>query len=74
MQLNKQDIAYYRALKAIINSSKIEFKGDAVVKAASILSWFNELGERMEKAIEAKKILDPANIKMPEDKEKENGS
>lgn len=69
MQLNKQDLAFYRAMKKILHSSKIEFKGDAVLTAASVFKWYEDLGERIEKSFVGKEVLDPKNIKLPEDKE-----
>jgi hypothetical protein len=39
----KEDLAKYRAMKAIISKSKAEVQLEAAVNVALVLNWFNAL-------------------------------
>lgn len=56
MQLNKQDVLNHKGLKHIINNSKVELKGDAILMVASLISWFDDLGNRMNEDLKAKAV------------------
>jgi hypothetical protein len=54
MRLNKQDILNHRGLKHILDCSKVELKGDAILRVASLIQWFDDLGVRMNEELKEK--------------------
>jgi translation initiation factor 1 (eIF-1/SUI1) len=54
MQLNSDDLKKHKALKMIINKSKIELQGDAVNAVSSLFLWFDDLGNRIDEALKPK--------------------
>jgi hypothetical protein len=54
MQLNSDDLKKHKALKMIIDKSRIELKGDAVNAVSSIFQWYDDLGKRLEDALKPK--------------------
>ena len=65
MKIEKRDLACHRAFKNIINKSKIELQGGAVLMAAPLFQWFNELEQRMEKDL--KPAPKPSPVKKVDD-------
>jgi len=55
MQLNSEDLKMHKAFKNLMNSAKFEVKGDAVFMMASLYSWFDSIGVRMEEHFEPPK-------------------
>ena len=59
----KEDIPKLRALKVLISKSKLELTGDAVILAASLIQWFNQLEKRAEeflsKPLKIKEVKPP---------------
>lgn len=71
MQLNQSDIENHKALEYIILNSKMELKGDAVVKVASLLSWYKEFGLKLQESAKPKHEFKEENIQ--KNKGKKNG-
>ena len=44
-----EHIKQYRVLKSVLEASKIELKGNAVLMAARAFLWFNDLEKFLEK-------------------------
>lgn len=54
---SKEDIARYRAFKVVMNQAKFDIQGNAVIAAASLFAWFNDLEKKIEACIEPKPII-----------------
>ena len=67
--MTKEDLANYRAMRAIINNGKFDVKGDAILRMASLFHWFNQLEQKIEEAA-AEPVLQGVVIEsLEEDKE-----
>lgn len=54
MQLNDleiSDVEKCRALRSVLSQCQFPIKGEAVIKVATLLQWFNSLDVRIEKAV-----------------------
>lgn len=58
-----QDLRSFKAFKTIISSGEYAFKGDAVLVAASLFKWFDELGKKIEDDLKPKPELKETSIK-----------
>lgn len=47
----KNDLANYKALKAVIRQGDFEVKGDAITMVASLLHWYDTLEGKIEDAV-----------------------
>lgn len=45
--ITKDDLKNYRAFKTLVSKTKIEVSGEAVILAASLMQWFNELEQKL---------------------------
>lgn len=50
-----EDLNKYNQLSKVISQGNFDLKGDAVIHAASLLLWFNQLGPRLQLAIKQEK-------------------
>ncbi len=58
MQLNDleiSDVEKCRALRSVLSQCQFPIKGEAVIKVATLLQWFNTLDVRIEKAVKLSK-------------------
>ena len=58
--ITKDDLSKYKAFKTLVNKSKIEMQGDAVLLAASLMQWFNELENKL---VYSKDMFEMQNMK-----------
>ena len=63
MSFTKEDLAKYRGVKQLIEKGTFDLEGKAVMAAAFLFSWFNELEAKIEESI--KKPMKPKEVKEP---------
>ena len=56
MHFKRSDIDNMKALKYVFMQSKIELKGDAIKRVASLLTWFDELENKITISIKQEEI------------------
>ena len=60
MQLNDDldfsDVQKCRALRSVLSQCEFPLRGDAVLKVAGLLQWFDSLESRIEKAAKMNKL------------------
>lgn len=54
MSFAQDDLQKFEMFKTLVNKTKIEIQGDAVITAASLIQWFYGLKNKIEIAIEEK--------------------
>lgn len=63
-----EDVKKYNAFKKILHSAQFSFRGDACLLAGSLFSWFEKLGDEIEKQSKEEgkmlsaKIIDEGNL------------
>ncbi len=53
--LEQSDVEKCRALRSVLSQCEFPLKGDAVIKVAALLQWFNTIDVRIEKAVNSLK-------------------
>ena len=55
---NLDDLKNYSAMAKVIENSKMDIEGKAVIPTALLLKWYIELGQRIKKNIEEQQVVD----------------
>jgi len=55
-EIDFSDVQKCRALRSVLSQCEFPMKGDAVLKVASLLQWFNSLDVRLEKVANLNKL------------------
>lgn len=61
--LNSKDVEQYRQLRNVIAQGSFDLKGNAIVKVASLLAWYDSLEGKLHDAIGKMKIAGAPKIK-----------
>lgn len=61
--LNDSDLERFRQLRAVIAQGSFDLKGNAIVKVASLLAWYDSLEGKLHDAIGKMKIAGAPKIK-----------
>lgn len=59
MQLNElkdSDLEQYRALGSVLAQGKFDLQGSAIIKVASLIQWYTQLGPKLQAAITQQKL------------------
>lgn len=65
--ITKDDLAKYKGFKTLVQRTKIEVQGEAVIMAANLMQWFYQLEQKLE--LIEKKYTQEAELAIVKEKE-----